>query len=231
MRMFCVRLCCAALPFFAMADCPAEASNDQASRTTLAILSFEARPAGTIVPPPNMGDALADLLLDRLVASGEYRVLDGRWLQTTGFANEPANFNTLRQSAEAAGVDYLVHGSMTRFSAESRQRTYGGGIIVPLIAGVRRQKNELVVGLLIKLIDVRSGAVVTTAATSGTSERKRVRVGALGLFVHGGGGGFQNSTSGSRDAQLDEAIQRAITQAAQGIINAGSKLTRASSEF
>ena len=50
-------------------------------RPTLAIVDFETTPAGSVLPPPHMGSALAGLMLDRLVASGQYRVLDGRWLK------------------------------------------------------------------------------------------------------------------------------------------------------
>ena len=42
------------------------------SRPTLAIVDFETMPAGSVLPPPHMGSALAGLMLDRLVASGQY---------------------------------------------------------------------------------------------------------------------------------------------------------------
>jgi curli biogenesis system outer membrane secretion channel CsgG len=130
----------------------------------------------------------------------------------------------MRESARAAGVDYLVAGSITRFTSERRRRGTGAGLIVPLIAGVRRQKTELVVGILVRIIDVRNGEIVTTASSHGTSDRKQVRVGALGLFVHGGGGIYSRESLDSRDAQLDEAIRAAVAMAAQGVINAAPRL-------
>jgi curli biogenesis system outer membrane secretion channel CsgG len=200
------------------------ATDDPQPRPTLAIVDFETTPAGSVLPPPHLGSALAGLMLDRLVASGKYRVLDGRWLRIGRAEDGFINTESAREYAESAGVDYLVLGSMTQFSAESRRRTYGGGLVVPLLAGVRRNRVELVVGITVRVVDVRSGEVATTATSQGMSERKGVKIGALGLFSHGGGGGFSNESTGSRDAQLSEAVARAVATAAQGVINAGSRL-------
>ena len=194
------------------------------SRPTLAIVDFETRPAGSVLPPPHMGSALAGLMLDRLVASGQYRVLDGRWLKIDGATDSDTNLDAVMEYAKSAGVDYLVLGSMTQFSAESRRRSYGGGLVVPLLAGVRRQKTELVVGITVRVVDVRSGEVATTATSQGMSDRQRLNVGALGLFSRGGGGAFSNGSTESRDAQLGEAITRAVATAAQGIVNAAPRL-------
>jgi len=193
-------------------------------RPTLAIVDFETTPAGSILPPPHLGSALAGLMLDRLVASGQYRVLDGRWVKIGRGADGRMNLDAVREYAESAGVDYLVLGSMTQFSAENRGRTYGGGFVVPLLAGVRRQKVELIVGITVRVVDVRSGEVATTATSQGMSDRRRLKIGALGLFSRGGGGGFANESTESRDAQLSEAVQRAVATAAQGIVNAAARL-------
>jgi curli biogenesis system outer membrane secretion channel CsgG len=202
------------------------ATTDRQARPTLAIVDFETTPAGSVLPPPHLGAALAGLMLDRLVASGEFRVLDGRWLKIGRAADGYLNVDGAREYAESAGVDYLVLGSMTQFSAEGRRRTYGGGLIVPLVAGVRRNRIELVVGITVRVVDVRSGEVATTATSQGMSDRRAVKVGALGLFSRGGGGGYSNESTESKDAQLGEAVQRAVATAAQGIINAGSKLRK-----
>jgi curli biogenesis system outer membrane secretion channel CsgG len=193
-------------------------------RPTLAVVDFETAPASSILPPEHLGSALAQLMLDRLVASGEYRVIDGRWLAITRNRDGSQNVDAVRGYAESSGVDYLVLGSMTHFYAENRRRTYGGGLIIPLIAGVRRQKLELVIGITVRVVDVRTGEIATTATSQGVSDRKRVSVGGLAAFSKGGAGGFSNDSSGSRDAQLSEAAVRAVATAAQGIINAAPKL-------
>ncbi len=202
----------------------ASALSASQSRPTLAIVDFETTPAGSVLPPPHIGSALAGLMLDRLVASGLYRVLDGRWLKIEPATGRYTNLDAVMEYAQSAGVDYLVLGSMTQFSAESRRRTYGGGLVVPLIAGVRRQKTELIVGITVRVVDVRSGEVATTATSQGMSDRQRLNVGAAGFFSRGGGGAFSNGSTESRDAQLGEAITRAVATAAQGIVNAAPRL-------
>jgi len=51
---------------------------------TIAGLSFEATPGGRTLPPPQLGVMAAQLMVDHLVSSGRYRVLDGRWLHRSG---------------------------------------------------------------------------------------------------------------------------------------------------
>ena len=97
------------------------------SRPTLAIVDFETTPAGSVLPPPHLGSALAGLMLDRLVASGQYRVLDGRWLKIGRGTDGYTNLDGGHGVREVCRRRLLVLGSMTQFSAESRRRTYGGG--------------------------------------------------------------------------------------------------------
>ena len=80
------------------------------------------------------------------------------------------------------------------------------------------------IGITVRVVDARSGEVATTATAQGVSDRGRVAVGALGLFSRGGGGGFSKESTESRDAQLSEAVQRAVATAAQGIVNAAPRL-------
>ena len=57
------------------------AAQSNESRPTLAIVDFEAAPGGWTLPPPRLGNTAAQLMLDRLVASAQFHVLDGQWLQ------------------------------------------------------------------------------------------------------------------------------------------------------
>ena len=70
---------------------------------------------------------------------------------------------------------------------------YGGGLIVPLVAGVRRNRIELVVGITVRVVDVRLGEVATTVTSQGMSDRRAVKVGALGLSPRGGWSGSRTS--------------------------------------
>src|SRR5947208_5231506 len=80
-----------------------------AGRPTVAIIDFEASPSGWTLPPPRLGEIVAALMLDRLVAAGPYHVLDGQWLLHG--SRSPKAVDRLRDDAEAAGVDYVILGS------------------------------------------------------------------------------------------------------------------------
>jgi curli biogenesis system outer membrane secretion channel CsgG len=194
---------------------------------TLAIVEFEATPGGSILPPPHLGKTLADLLMDRLVASGAYRVVDARWLPPVAGGPMPhGSLEALRAQLQSAGVDYVVIGSMTRFSTEDRSRTYGGAVIIPLLAAARRKRFELAVGITVRMVDVRSGEVATTATGQSTSQRRSLALGGGAFVARGGGAGFSSSNGNSRDAMLDEAIRKAVVTAAQSLVNAAPRLAR-----
>lgn len=199
-------------------------------RPTIAIVEFETTPAGTVVPPPQLGVTLADLMLDKLVASGRFRVLDGRWLQSMSPQRRASDFEALRANAEAAGVDYLVLGSVTRFSTENRRRGVGAAALFkPLLGGYRRQKTELVLAITLRIVDVRSGEVRTSVSAQGTSGRRNLALGGLGLKP-GFAGALVNAAGTFRDSLLDEAMQRVVATAAAGLVNAAPTLTRETPE-
>jgi curli biogenesis system outer membrane secretion channel CsgG len=206
---------------------PSTAQASPVSLPTLAIVDFETTPAGSIIPPPHLGGAIADLMLDRLVASGSYRVLDARWLPgSTAGATSRAGIEALRLKLQDAGVDYVILGSMTRFTMEEQHRTLGAGAFIPVLGGLKRRKSDLAVAITVRVVDVRTGEVATTATSQGVAGRKHLALGLAALVTRGGAGGYSRSSSGSRDAMLDEAVRRAVATAAQGIVNAATRLAR-----
>jgi len=205
----------------------ANAADDPRDHPTLAIVDFDATPGGWILPPPQLGTIVAELLLDKLVGVAPFRLLDGRWLSNDDPTHDRRGLTpVLRDNARRAGVDYLVLGSITRFSNEQRYRTAGGGgFRLPLVGAYRRQTNEMVVSIWVSVVDVRSGEVVATTTGEGTGTRRKLGAGALGLLRAAGGGGLSSGSSSSRDAQLDEAIRQAVAAAAQGLVNAAPRVS------
>jgi curli biogenesis system outer membrane secretion channel CsgG len=186
-----------------------------AARPRVAVLDFDTAVAGRTLPPPDLGAVAAQVLIDRLVSSGSYHVYDGRWLCPEAGAGR-VRLDQARAAAQRAGVDYLVLGSITRFTEEQRNRAIGAGALlrVPVLGGVRTQKAELVITVLIKFVDVHTGEIATMVGGMGRSSRSKLGVGGLGVMS---GGGFSRSTSGARDAQIDEALQRSIELAAHSL--------------
>ncbi len=189
----------------------ARAADARRDGPTLAIVDFEVTPGGWTLPPPQIGATVADLLLDQLVNAAPYHVLDGRWLQPEGARqNRGRGFETLRRTAEESGVDYLVLGSVTRFSAETTRRNFaGGGFGAPIIGGYGGQSNTVVVSLSARVVDVRTGEIVTTGLGDGSSKRRRFALGALGLLHLPGGAAFSSGAArrshpSSRDRHREE---------------------------
>jgi curli biogenesis system outer membrane secretion channel CsgG len=208
------------------------ASAQPADAPTVALIDFENAPAGRILPPPRLGAVAADLMLEQLVSSGRYRVVDGRWLaRSAGVRRDAeASLDRLLGHAREAGVDYLIDGSITRFSTETRHRRFGGlgfvGAILPLPfvgAAVSRTTSLMGVSLLVRVIDVRTAEVVTTGMGEGlTSHIGRVIGGIGGVGLGGGSSG----TSNAFDALLDRALKHAVQQAAASLASAAPRLAR-----
>jgi curli biogenesis system outer membrane secretion channel CsgG len=176
------------------------------------------------VPSPRLGATLAELLTDRLVSSGHYRLLDRETVAALAGNRGPVPFSVLRDRAAAAGGDYLIVGAVTRFSTERQRKTGVGLLPVPVVGGlVRKNKVEFVIGLTLRVIDVRTGEVVATAATEGgaaTQNSSTAGIAVVGLPVPIGGGGGSSAT-GVQDRLLDAAIAQAIDAAAEKIIVQG----------
>src|SRR4029453_15173927 len=72
-----------------------------AGRPTLAIAEFDTdRTAG--MPPPLLGITLAELLADRLVGSGQFRVMETEWLAEPREGRPRLPSAVLRERAERA---------------------------------------------------------------------------------------------------------------------------------
>jgi curli biogenesis system outer membrane secretion channel CsgG len=202
----------------------ARAADDPQSRPLVTVIEFETGRTGW-APPPELGATIADLVAVQLVESGLYRVLDREWLERPTDRGRKIPQDYWRLRASDAGVEYVIAGSVTRFSNEERRQNYGGIFGVPLIGGVGRRQQDAIIGLTIRVLDVRTGEVVASANTQGSSTRKSLSIGAVSLLRRMPGlGGGSSSSSGSRDAQLSEAVQEAVAEAARALAAAAPRL-------
>lgn len=198
-------------------------------RPTLTVADFETDRTGWM-PPPRLGTTLAEQLTDRLVTAGAYRVMDRAWLASA--AGEPGGvpLAVLIDRAQSHGIDYLVVGSVTRLSIEKNSTTRGGIVPIPFVGGLfKKKKTESVIGLTIRLIDVRTGEVLATSVAQGDAMHQTKSGGGIAIVGHvpivaGVGGG--TSTTGFLDRLLDVAVQEAVTAAAARLVAAAPQLRR-----
>ena len=198
------------------------------SRPSLAVVEFDTDRTAWM-PPPQLGTTLAELLADRLVESGQFRVMESGWLAEPGEGRPKLPPLVLRERAERAGIDYLVLGSVTRFSNEKKQHGLGGaGLVSPLLFGHHGSQTESVIGLTLRVVDVRTGEVVATATSEGSASRRSTSLGALGaIAMRPGGFGFSSGSSNSREALVDEAVQDAVAAAGASLVKSAPRLRAA----
>jgi curli biogenesis system outer membrane secretion channel CsgG len=166
------------------------------------------------MPPPRFGDTLAELLTAHLTSAGA-RVIDRRWL-TASSPSSGAAADGLFERVARRGVDYIVLGSVTRLSLERHATSRAGLLPVPIVGGlVRKQTTETVIGLSVRVIDARTGEIVSAATAEGGGVQRKTSGGGLALvgkvpLI----GGSRSSATGIQDRLLDEAVQQAIEAAA-----------------
>lgn len=195
---------------------PAQARD---ARPTVAIANIEIAQGGWTLPPPQLGSTIVELVVDQLVGAQRFHVVDGEWLVPERQIGRTVSIQQLRAAAQENHVDYLVLGTVTEFASEQRAR-HGGGILpLPFAGGaLSRRETRTTVSLMLKLVDVRTGEILTTTSGEGIGRRKSAGLGILAV-VHGlplaagGASGF----SGSRDAMLNDAVTQAVRSAAQGL--------------
>ena len=199
------------------------AMTQPAARPAIAIAPFDTDRTGWM-PPPNFGETVADLLASRLVDLGGFRVFDRGLLPEAEQGRRPA-FDAIRELARQSGVDYVVLGAVTRFGNE-KKNTRGGLLGIPFLGGGGKSSQESSVGLTIRVIDVRTGEIVSTTTSIGAASKSHRTVAAGGL-VHGlpVGGLLTSSSSGSLDRLVGEALVGAIEDAADSLTKASTRMS------
>ena len=211
-----------------LSSMPARAS-EPAPRPTLTVADFETDRTGWM-PPPRLGTTLAEQLTDRLVTAGASRVMDRAWLASPAGESGFIPLPVLIERAQSHGVDYLVVGSVTRLSIEKNSSTRGGIVPIPFVGGMfNKKKTESVIGLTIRLVDVRTGEVLATSVAQGDAMHQAKSGGGIAIvgpvpIVAGVGGA--NSATGYLDRLLDVAVQEAVTAAAARLVAAAPQLRR-----
>jgi curli biogenesis system outer membrane secretion channel CsgG len=194
----------------------------EAVRPTIAIAAFETDRTGW-VPPPHFGETVADLLASRLVDLGAFRVFD-RAVLPESEPHARASFDAIREFARQAGADFVLLGAVTRFANERKSRR-GGLLGIPFIGGGGKSSQESSVGLTIRVVNARTGEIVTTASSTGTASKSSRTVGG-GAVVHGlpVGGLFSNTSAGSLDRLVGDALIAAVDDAASALAKAAVRI-------
>lgn len=193
------------LPFSALALTVAAFGADQ--KKSVAVLNFDystvqSGVAAIFGTNQDIGKGIADLLVEKLVKSGQYRVIErkaiDKILSEQNFSNsDRADSNTAAKIGRLIGADAIVMGSITQFGRDDKKTNVGGSVLGSRMSkyglgGVGTSKAKAVVGLSARMVSVNTGEILAVAHGIGESTRS-------GASLIGSGGGAGSAAAGMLD--------------------------------
>jgi len=214
-----------------------DASAQQKKR--VAILSFddaavEASAARAVGTTQDVGGFLADVVVKELLKGSIYTVVERRAidqvLKEQNFSNSNrADPKTAAAIGRVLGVDAIIVGSVTQFGIEESAVALGSGTVGRLTRGVlgggKRVNNKATVGITARMVDTKTGEVLTAA--SGSGESSKASVAASGAAT----GNIDMTSRSFQESMLGEAVNTAAAQVAAGLNEFGSKLSTAPVDY
>jgi curli biogenesis system outer membrane secretion channel CsgG len=170
----------------------------------------------------DIGKGIADLIVEKLVASGKYSVIERKALDKIlteqNFSNsDRADANSAAKIGRVLGVDAIIMGSITQFGRDDKSTGVGGGALSRVtgrfgLGGVKRTEAKAVVGISARMVNTDTAEIVATAKGVGESSRKGTSlIGAGGGSVVGGGAADMTSKNFANTI-LGEAVNQAVDQ-------------------
>ncbi len=206
MRIATIGTVLGALAVLGLAGTTAEAQAKK-KRPLVAVMDFDYGSIDNWWGQHDIGKGMADQVVDALLEDGSFRVIERKKLDTVlaeqDFSNsDRANPATAAKIGKLLGVNYIIAGSITKFSTEKKGGRGSIGGIGHL--GISKAKSE--VALTARLIDVNTGEIMLSAKGAGESTKG-------GGFDFGHAGvGFATNSEEWRQSGLGEAQEKACAQ-------------------
>jgi len=202
-----LRLFVGLLAALGVAAAMSSSAQAQSKRPTVAVMDFDYGTVDNWWGQYDIGKGMADQVVDALVNDGSFRVIERKKLDTVLAEQDFAQSDRADPSAaklakigKVLGVKYIIAGSITKFSTESR----GGAVRVKGIGlGGKKAKSE--VALTARVIDATTGEIMISAKGLGESSK-----GGGASFASGGFGVGTNSEEW-RQSGLGDAQEKACT--------------------
>jgi curli biogenesis system outer membrane secretion channel CsgG len=170
----------------------------------------------------DIGRGICDLIVEKLVQSGNYSVIERKALDKIlaeqNFSNsDRADTNSAAKIGRVLGVDAIIMGSITQFGRDDKSTGVGGGAASRVtgrfgLGGVKRSEAKAVVAISARMINTDTAEILATAKGIGESARKGTSL----LGAGGGdivGGGRVDMTSKNFSATIiGEAVDAAVVQ-------------------
>ena len=164
-----------------------------------------------------LGIGAADLIIEELMKSGAFRVLERRQLDAIRQEQsiQPDSI-TSASPTRVARARYIVSGSVTRLGFEEKHLGgLAGRAASPFLYGLGGKKNSTFVNLTARVIDSETGEIIASFTGEGESSKGW----GLTLFGMGGWGlgGAKMGTDNVRESAIGEATAEAAASIAERI--------------
>src|SRR5215475_6440234 len=149
----------------------------------------------------DIGKGIADMLIDKLLADGTYRVIErnaiDKVLHEQDFSNSNrADPNTAAKIGRVLGVDAIITGDITQFGRDDQNKNYGGAVVGAwthgAIGGVGKHQAKAVVAITVRMVDATTAEIL--ASVTGKGESTRSGTDLLGGGWGGGSGGVAGAS-------------------------------------
>jgi curli biogenesis system outer membrane secretion channel CsgG len=183
----------------------------------------------------DVGKGISDLLVDKLLKDGKYRLIErsalDKILAEQNFSNsDRADSTTAAKIGKVLGVDAIVIGSITQFGRDDQHTNVGGGgygLGKFGLGGVGTSKAKAVVGITARIINVSTGEILASATGKGESTRSSTALlGGGGGWSGGGGGGLDMGSSNFANTILGEAVHKAVDDTGAQLNAASEKIPK-----
>lgn len=210
----------------------------QERKRRVAVLNFDYSTVRTYVASifnsdVDVGKGVADLLVDKLVSSGQYEVYERKALekimQEQNFSNsDRANPATAARLGQLIGVDAIVMGSITQFGRDDKTTEVGAiGRVTGRygISGIGKKSSKAVVALSARIVNVDTAQIMVTASGTGESSRSGTALlGSGGGQSASGGGYYDMSSRNFASTLIGEAVIKASDATARQLDASASRI-------
>jgi curli biogenesis system outer membrane secretion channel CsgG len=243
-RLFCISIlalapCAAQQPATPAAPGAAPAAPAPAGpKRLVAVMNFDYGTVRTVVASifgtdQDVGKGITDLMVQKLVQDGKYRVIEraalDKIIAEQNFNNsDRADPSSASKIGRILGVDTIILGSITKFGRDDKQiGGVGGGHSgwTGALAGVGKKESKAVVAITARLVNTTTGEILASVTGNGESARGGLFLGGGGgTGYSGGGGAFDMSSSNFSQTILGEAVNKAVADCATQLDNAAGTL-------
>jgi curli biogenesis system outer membrane secretion channel CsgG len=185
----------------------------------------------------DIGKGISDMLIDRLVNDGTYRVIErneiNKIINEQNFSNSNrADASTAAKIGHILGVDAVIVGDITQFGRDDEHKNIGGALgkwgSGYGLGGLGTHKAKAEVAITARLIDTSTGEILASATGKGESKRSGTSLFGGGAGTGGfGAGGVDMGSSNFAQTIIGEATTSAVDELAKQLETEGGKLPTA----